>query len=218
MKNNTLDNVESIMLDGTEALIDIISNNGIIEKIPIANIASAMIQTGEMIYNNNLLKQTINFIESLNKQEISKENLKRYKEKFFKNEKREREELERVLLYLNKNIDTDKSKLLAKFYASYVNQEINWNKFCEFATIIDQIFVDDLTTIYGLYKDEETSVVVYENYKISRLMSTGLLSNYSGAITVQELSGGKSEVRKIYEKNGLGELFVKIATRKESIK
>lgn len=218
MKNNTLDNVESIMLDGTESLIDIISNNGIIEKIPIANIASAMIQTGEMIYNNNLLKQTINFIESLNKQEISKENLKRYKEKFFKNEKREREELERVLLYLNKNIDTDKSKLLAKFYASYVNQEINWNKFCEFATIIDQIFVDDLTTIYGLYKDEETSVVVYENYKISRLMSTGLLSNYSGAITVQELSGGKSEVRKIYEKNGLGELFVKIATRKESIK
>lgn len=218
MKNNTLDNVESIMLDGTESLIDIISNNGIIEKIPIANIASAMIQTGEMIYNNNLLKQTINFIESLNKQEISKENLKRYKEKFLKNEKKEREELERVLLYLNKNIDTDKSKLLAKFYASYVNQKINWNKFCEFATIIDQIFVDDLTTIYGLYEDKETSVVVYENYKISRLMSTGLLSNYSGAITAQELSGGKSKVRKIYEKNGLGELFVKIATRKESTK
>ena len=46
-------------------------------------------------------------------------------------------------------------------------------------------------------------------------MAIGLLSNYSGAITVQELSSGKTGVREIYEKNELGELFVKIATKEE---
>lgn len=218
MNNNTLDNIESIALDGIESLTDIILKNEIIEKVPIANIATSIIKTGEMIYNKNLFRQTVSFIESLNKQEISKEKVEKYKEKVFKNEKRESEEIERVLLYLNKNIDTEKSRLLAKFYASYVNQEINWNKFCEFATIINQIFIDDLPTIYDIYKDEETKVVIYENYKISRLMSTGLLSNYSGAITVQELANGKSGVRNIFEKNGLGELFVKIATKKECVK
>lgn len=218
MDNNTLDNIESISLDGIESLTDIILKNEIIEKVPIANIASAIIKTGEMIYNKNLFRQTVSFIESLNKQEISKEKVEKYKEKVFKNEKRESEEIERVLLYLNKNIDTEKSRLLAKFYASYVNQEINWNKFCEFATIINQIFIEDLQIIYDIYKDEETKVVIYENYKISRLMSTGLLSNYSGAITVQELANGKSGVRNIYEKNVLGELFVKIATKKENVK
>lgn len=218
MDNNTLDNIESISLDGIESLTDIILKNEIIEKVPIANIASAIIKTGEMIYNKNLFRQTVSFIESLNKQEISKEKVEKYKEKVFKNEKRESEEIERVLLYLNKNIDTEKSRLLAKFYASYVNQEINWNKFCEYATIINQIFIEDLPIIYDIYKDEETKVVIYENYKISRLMSTGLLSNYSGAITVQELSKGKSGVRNIFEKNGLGELFVKIATKKENVK
>lgn len=218
MNNNTLDNIESISLDGIESLTDIILKNEIIEKVPIANIASAIIKTGEMIYNKNLFRQTVSFIESLNKQEISKEKVEKYKEKVFKNEKRESEEIERVLLYLNKNIDTEKSRLLAKFYASYVNQEINWNKFCEYATIINQIFIEDLPIIYDIYKDEETKVVIYENYKISRLMSTGLLSNYSGAITVQELSNGKSGVRNIFEKNVLGELFVKIATKKENVK
>ena len=217
MENNTLDNIESIALDGIESLTDIILKNEIIEKVPIANIATSIIKTGEMIYNKNLFRQTVSFIESLNKQEISKEKAEKYKEKVFKNEKRESEEIERVLLYLNKNIDTEKSRILAKFYASYVNQEINWNKFCEYATIINQIFIEDLPIIYDIYKDEETKVVIYENYKISRLMATGLLSNYSGAITVQELSKGKSEVRNIYEKNVLGELFVKIATRKEII-
>ena len=218
MDNNILDNIESISLDGIESLTDIILKNEIIEKVPIANIASTIIKTGEMIYNKNLFRQTVSFIESLNKQEISKEKVEKYKEKVFKNEKRESEEIERVLLYLNKNIDTEKSRLLAKFYASYVNQEINWNKFCEYATIINQIFIEDLPIIYDIYKDEETKVVIYENYKISRLMSTGLLSNYSGAITVQELSNGKSGVRNIFEKNVLGELFVKIATKKENVK
>lgn len=218
MENNTLDNIESIALDGIESLTDIILKNEIIEKVPIANIATSIIKTGEMIYNKNLFRQTVSFIESLNKQEISKEKVEEYKAKVFKNEKRETEEVERVLLYLNKNIDIEKSRLLAKFYASYINQEINWNKFCEFATIINQIFIDDLQIIYDIYKDEETKVVIYENYKISRLMSTGLLNNYSGAITVQELSNGKSGGRNIFEKNELGELFVKIATKKEKDK
>lgn len=218
MENNTLDNIESIALDGIESLTDIILKNEIIEKVPIANIATSIIKTGEMIYNKNLFRQTVSFIESLNKQEISKEKVEEYKAKVFKSEKRETEEVERVLLYLNKNIDIEKSRLLAKFYASYINQEINWNKFCEFATIINQIFIDELQIIYDIYKDEETKVVIYENYKISRLMSTGLLNNYSGAITVQELSNGKSGGRNIFEKNGLGELFVKIATKKEKDK
>lgn len=200
MDNNILDNIESISLDGIESLTDIILKNEIIEKVPIANIASTIIKTGEMIYNKNLFRQTVSFIESLNKQEISKEKVEKYKEKVFKNEERKSEEVERVLLYLNKNIDTEKSRLLAKFYVSYVNQEINWNKFCEYAIIINQIFIEDLPIIYDIYKDEETKVVVYESYNISRLMSTGLLSNYSGSITVQELSNGKSGVRNIFEK------------------
>lgn len=215
MEKQMLDNIESISLDGIESLTDIILSNEIIEKIPIANVASAIIKTGEMIYNKNLLKQTTNFIESLNGQEVSKEKLEKYRKKFLNDDKKRKAELERVLLYLNKNIDIEKSRLLAKFYVAYVNEEIKWEKFCEFASVINQIFIDDLTIIYNIYKDEPVKVVIYESYKISRLMAIGLLSNYSGAITVQELSSGKTGVRKIYEKNELGELFVKIATKEE---
>ena len=84
MEKQMLDNIESISLDGIESLTDIILSNEIIEKIPIANVASAIIKTGEMIYNKNLLKQTTNFIESLNGQEVSKEKLEKYRKKIFK--------------------------------------------------------------------------------------------------------------------------------------
>lgn len=62
MENKTLDNIEEIALDGIESLTEIIFDNGIVEKIPIANIASAIIKTGEKIYNKNLERQTIKFI------------------------------------------------------------------------------------------------------------------------------------------------------------
>ena len=50
MEKQMLDNIESISLDGIESLTDIILSNEIIEKIPIANVASAIIKTGEMRY------------------------------------------------------------------------------------------------------------------------------------------------------------------------
>lgn len=218
MKKSILDDIESIALDEIENSIDTILENGIVENIPIANIALSIIKTSEMIYNKNLLKQTIKFIESLNKQEINKEQLHKYKQKFLKNKKKQKEELERILLYLNQNIETEKSRLLAKFFAFYINKEIDWDRFCEFATVLNQIFVSDLQTLYELYKDtrnKEATVIIYERYKISRLISTGLLNNYSGAITVRGLS--KEGSREIYEKNGFGELFVKIATKEEKL-
>ena len=89
MEKQMLDNIESISLDGIESLTDIILSNEIIEKIPIANVASAIIKTGEMIYNKNLLKQTTNFIESLNGQEVSKEKLEKYRKKFLNDDKRQ---------------------------------------------------------------------------------------------------------------------------------
>ena len=117
---------------------------------------------------------------------------------------------------MNQNIEIEKSRLLSKFFSAYINQEMNWDKFCEFATVLNQIFITDLQTLYEVYKDtknKEATVIIYESYKISRLISTGLLSNYSGAITVRELSEKGS--REIYEKNGFGEMFVRIANGEE---
>lgn len=216
LQESISEDLELISLDGIETTIEMLLDNEIIEKIPIANIAMSIIKTGEMVYNKNLLKQTIKFIESLKHQKIDKEKLDKYKQKVLKNDKKQKEEIERILLYLNQNIEIEKSRLLSKFFSAYINQEMNWDKFCEFATVLNQIFITDLQTLYEVYKDtknKEATVIIYESYKISRLISTGLLSNYSGAITVRELSEKGS--REIYEKNGFGEMFVRIANGEE---
>lgn len=207
---------EECLLDCVETLIDEVSKNPIIRSLPLAGIVMAIIDICEVTYNKNLQHQTIKFIEELKNNKVSDDKREKYIRKL-KNEGKMEKEIKIVLLWLNKNVEETKSKLLAKFYVAVINEEISWDKFCEFATVIDKIFVEDLSTLYDIYKDvqnEETSITMYEPYKISRIISTGLLSNYSKGMTVGELAGNRP--REIFEKNGFGELFVKIATRNDN--
>ncbi len=215
------EDVEGGLLECIKTAIDTIgeaTGNEIVKKIPIVNIVLAAIHTIEGVHNKNLVKQTFAFLENFNNQQISAEKLQKYRKKFLNNDKKQKEELERVLLYLERNIEVEKSKLLTNFFVAYINEEINWDRFCEFATVIDRMYVSDLKTLYEMYKsDEDVKVVTYETHQIGRLIANGLLSNYSGAVSVQEMSGAKSGVRKIYEKNPFGEKFVKIAKRNEEL-
>lgn len=217
------EDLEGGLLECIKTTIDTIAENfgnEIVPKIPIANFALAIIHTIEGVHNKNLVKQTFAFLDNFNNQQISTEKLHKYRQKFLNNDKKQKEELERVLLYLERNIEVEKSKLLTNFFVSYINEEINWDRFCEFATVIDRMYVSDLKTLYEIYKSDENkdvTVVTYESHQIGRLISNGLLSNYSGGISVQEMSGKQSGVRRIYEKNPFGEKFVEIAKRNEEL-
>lgn len=212
------DNFSEVPIDGIERAIDTFIDNEALNAMPIAASINAIIKTGKDIHKANLLKQTEEFIKSLKNQTISQEKLQQYKKELYENEKKAKEELGRVILILDNIKDIEKSRLLAKFYATFVNQEINWSKFCEFADVIEKIFVTDIETAYELYKsteEKEVSVKQYDRYKADRLVSTGILSLYSKPLTVREISGNGS--RDTFEKNGFGELFVKIAKKDEKL-
>lgn len=218
------EDIEGTLLECIKTTIDTmceVVGDEVINKIPIVNIGFGIIHTIEGVHKQNSIRQTFTFLENLRKNKVSKEKLHKYKKKFYKNENKQKEELEKVLLYLEKNIEIEKSELLANFFVSYIEGEIDWDGFCEFATVLDRMFVNDFKKLYEIYENKITKNkadknVVDEAHKIGRLIANGLLSNYSGAITVREMSGANSGVRLIYETNTFGRKFVEIARRNEN--
>ncbi len=197
-----------------ELIIDNIAESEIAKNIPIADLLLGMWKSTRNLYLINLLKQTNKFIQEFNSKKIENEKLEKYKKKISNNKKKLNEELGRVLIILNETIDDKKSELLAKFYLAYIYEEISWERFCEFSDVINRIFVSDIETIFEIYKDtreDEVSLIIYEKYRTDRLIATGLLSVNSAAFTVGEISGKMN--RNSFQKNGFGELFVKIAKR-----
>lgn len=115
------------------------------------------------------------------------------------------EELGRVIVLLNSNIDLKKSEILAKFYRAYVCEKIDWLMFCELSDATSTLFVSDLEILYDVYKEKISDTLHCPRYKADRLISLGLLDSamkrMDSKITERYISA--NDFGKIYCKLGL---------------
>ena len=114
--------------------IDSLLDESIYKSIPVVSLLVGIGKTAQNIHDRNLLKQTIKFINTFNEKSISPEKIKKYRKKLQSNPKYAEEELGRVIILLNSNVELKKSELLGKFYRAYVNETIDWDTFCEFSS------------------------------------------------------------------------------------
>lgn len=176
--------------DYLELGIDSFVNDGVLKDLPIVNTIVAVLKVGKNIYDRNLLKQTLTFINEFNSNNISEEKIKKYKEQIEKDSKKCEEELNRVILLLNKFIDKEKSILLAKVFKAYVNEIINWKEFCEYSEVIDRLFLQDLELLKEIYyKKVNITKGRDDMFRVERLNSLGVIALTMASMSI---SNGKS--------------------------
>ena len=105
-EKSLFNNSKEIIGEYIEVGIDSFINDGILKDIPIVNTIVDVLKVGKNIHDRNLLKQTLTFINEFNKNNITEEQLKNYKERIEKDRKKCEDELGRVLLLLNNFIAT----------------------------------------------------------------------------------------------------------------
>ena len=168
-EKSLFNNSKEIIGEYIEVGIDSFINDGILKDIPIVNTIVAVLKVGKNIHDRNLLKQTLTFINEFNKNNITEEQLKNYKERIEKDRKKCEDELGRVLLLLNNFIDKEKSIMLSKLFKAYVSQLLNWNDFCEYSEIINRLFIQDFSFLQEIYLgriSDTTIAVIYFRLKV----------------------------------------------------
>lgn len=157
---------------GIGSLIENITENEILKKIPIVKTICTVGKVTQNMHNRNLLKQTLIFINEFNSGEINNDKLIAYRSTINNNPKKAEEELGRVLILLNSHMDVEKSKILARLFKSYIYEKIDWSKFCEYSEITNRIFIQDIPLLFEI---EKNNIIAPKNYKISRLSAIGLV-------------------------------------------
>lgn len=155
---------ESLFVDNTDILIDIseytidnlIEMSDTLTDFPIIKTISATLKGFHNIYDRNLLKNTLVFIQELNSGEINRDKYIAYKTTLEYNPSKCEKELGRVVLILNNIIDVNKSKILAKLYKAYINKTLTWEEFCEYSEIVNRIFIEDMTILKDIYDGDIT--------------------------------------------------------------
>lgn len=196
-------------VDIAELGIDSLLDDGVFKSIPIVSTLVGFGKTAQNIHDRNLLKQTIKFINTFNEKSISSKKVEKYKNRLDSNSKYAEEKLGRVIILLNSNVDLKKSELLAKFYRSYVNEDIDWSIFCELSDIISRLFISDLHLLFDVYKKKISDTSQCQTYQADRLIALGLLDSAMKSMSIGSVSG--SQTQRYIQVNNLGKLFCEIA-------
>ena len=150
----------------------------LLKEIPFIKSVATLFKFGKNIHDRNLLNQTLTFIVSLNDGSISDEQLKMYQDSLAQNPQKLEKELGRIMLLLNRHIEYEQSKVLAKFEQAYIAKKITWEKLCELAIANERMFASDYEILQNIYKSSAgVTFKDYEySYQIDRLVSLGLIS------------------------------------------
>lgn len=176
--------------DLAEIAIDTVIKDGVLRDIPVVGAIVGFCRAGISIRERNLLKQTLEFINSFNSGTINSEKLEEYRCEIRSNPKKAEKELGRCLLIMNASIETVHSRLLGRLFNSYVKGAISWNKFVELSDAAQRLFVEDIRHLKEIDRkpDEYVSVSIEQAYNYFRLQSLGLLTSGTGFWDMNEES------------------------------
>lgn len=195
--------------DMAELGIDSLLDDGLFKSIPVVSLLIGVVKTAQNIHDRNLLKQTIKFINTFNEKSISQEKINKYRKKIQFQPKYAEEELGRVIILLNSNVELKKSELLGKFYRAYVDETIDWDTFCELSDITSRLFVSDLQLLYDIYHLKVSDTSQCPVYKADRLIALGLLDSATKSMTISSSTG--SQTQRYIQVNTLGNLYCQLS-------
>jgi len=184
------DDISSLGIDFMEIGLEALFDDEIVKEIPIVKSVFAVGKTAIAIRNRHLLKKTLVFIQEMKSGKLDQERFEDYKKKL-NNDKYKEQEIERVIIILDRFIDNIRAKYLAKIYVGYINSNINWDEFCDFSEIIDKLLISDFASLQKSYSKQK----FYENDEIvdshKRFESYGLMMNksYFGPVWLDDGSG-----------------------------
>ena len=204
--------ITDLGIEFAELGIDSILSDGVLKDIPIVGTIVGVGKLAHNVHDRNLLRQTLTFIKEFNRSSINSGKIEKYRKKLHDSPQKLEEELGRVLILLDQNVDTIKSTFEARFYVAYVDEKISWDTFCELCDITDRLFISDIANLREAYENKGVTINAGISYKHDRLNSVGLLESdtrITGGLVFVDI---EEEKKRTYMKlTIIGELFCKIA-------
>lgn len=140
---------ESISCIGEYAEIglDSIMEEGVLKDIPFVSTAIALYKIGSSIKERHNLKKLLVFLNEINNGIVDEQKRKDYQQKFQSNEKFRNQEIEYLLVLIDRYISYDKPQMLAKLYLAYLDGVIVWEELTMYAEVIDRFLLLDCKTL-----------------------------------------------------------------------
>ena len=149
--------------------------DGILKDIPFVGTALKLCNITSKVQEKYSFYKLKAFIQEINAGTASPEELEERKRKFLSKAKFRQQELEYILILIDRYVSFDKAKMLAKLYLAYLDGEIIWEEFTMYAEVIDRFLLLDA----GKLISSDGKTIVHRNIGdeyVLRLVALGLMT------------------------------------------
>ena len=169
--------------------LDSIMDEGILKEIPFLSTAISLYKIGTSLKERHNLKKLAAFLDEVNKGITSEEKRQEYQQKFRTRDKFRNQEMEYLLVLIDRYINYEKPKMLAKLYLSYLDGAIVWEEMTMYSEVIDRMLILDYNTLVS----DSDKFTVHRNIggeAILRLVALGLMTDTTNESPFKEHGNG----------------------------
>lgn len=149
--------------------------DSILKEVPFVGTAIKLYNIGSKVYDKHNFYKLKAFIEAVNTGTGKPGELEERREKFLTNTKFRKQELEYLLILIERYVGFAKPNMLGKLYVAYIDGIINWNELTMYAEIVDRFLPGD----WELLDEYRLSLFTPESVdidRVQRLISMGLVT------------------------------------------
>lgn len=217
MSNSIKPEVSSVIAELGEIGLDSLMDDGILKEIPIISTAVAAYNIGNTIRERHSVAKLYAFIQAINEGIMSDTQRESYIDDFIKNDKQRNSELQYLMIILDRYVDFDKPRALAKIYLAYLKKQISWLDVRKYAETIDRFLAGDIEVLKSQkYFNTQDNIITDS---LQRLVAMGLIieerpkpsvkSDVRGEIIVDRLALHKQN-RREYSITKYGKKLIEI--------
>ncbi|KPQ25484.1 MAG: hypothetical protein HLUCCA13_05505 [Halomonas sp. HL-48] len=145
------DETRDLLADGTDTVIDVLSESEVASQIPFAGLVVKTYQASKSIRERMQIKKLAKFLEYPSQMSEAEKN------KFaaqFENVDKEEEFGEQMLVLIDKADDAEKPKIIGRLLAARVKGHFDQNTFMRLCKMVDRAFVEDFRHLRVLRNGE----------------------------------------------------------------
>lgn len=129
--------------DAVEFGVDLCMDDGILKEIPFVGTAFKLYSIGSKVYDKHCFGKLYSFIATINSGNCSKKEQEKRRKKFVEDKSFRKQELEYLLILLDRYIGFEKPQQLAKLYLAYLDDKIDWITLTKYAEVVDRFLPGD---------------------------------------------------------------------------
>lgn len=165
--------IHDTMANIGEVGLDLMFEAGALRDIPIISTVIGIYRITDSIRNRHYINQLRGFVEELNNQATTEERREEIRKKLINEGDKLDKEIEYLLIIIDRYIEENKPRLLAKLFIAYLNRRIEWIDLTSYAVIIERLLPNDLETLISCERLNTNTTCI--NDSILRLSALGLI-------------------------------------------